>query len=360
MDERNYGIDLLRIGAMFMVVILHTLGQGGILGSATALSHQYEIAWFLEIAAYCAVNCYALISGYVGVNTEFKYYKIIVLWLQVVFYTLLITLIFSLIYPKQVTGITWFNAIFPVSTIRYWYFTAYFGMFFFIPFFNKLLNSLSKTGLKCLGITIFVIFSIWQIVWQTELFAPGGSYSLMWLALLYLLGGIIKKLDFTNRFKKWQLLVIYAFCITCTWAFKFVFEKYPIHNINPSLLVNYISPTILFSGFALLMFSIKLNIRNKVIIWLVKFLSPLSFSVYIIHANPLIFNNVLPGKFASYVRYSSVHLVVAVLFSALSIYLICSIIDIVRYYLFKILKVSAFYRNIENKHREDITVKSIV
>ena len=30
---RNYGIDLLRIVSMFMVVLLHTLGQGGILKS---------------------------------------------------------------------------------------------------------------------------------------------------------------------------------------------------------------------------------------------------------------------------------------------------------------------------------------
>ena len=29
--ERNYGIDLLRILSMFMVVVLHILGQGGAL-----------------------------------------------------------------------------------------------------------------------------------------------------------------------------------------------------------------------------------------------------------------------------------------------------------------------------------------
>ena len=33
MTERNYGIDLFRMLAMFMVAILHVLGQGGILGN---------------------------------------------------------------------------------------------------------------------------------------------------------------------------------------------------------------------------------------------------------------------------------------------------------------------------------------
>lgn len=31
MSERNYGLDLLRMAAMFMVILLHILGQGGIL-----------------------------------------------------------------------------------------------------------------------------------------------------------------------------------------------------------------------------------------------------------------------------------------------------------------------------------------
>ena len=34
--ERNYGIDLLRLVLMYMVCMLHTLGQGGILGVCQA------------------------------------------------------------------------------------------------------------------------------------------------------------------------------------------------------------------------------------------------------------------------------------------------------------------------------------
>ena len=31
--KRNYGIDLLRLVAMFLVVVLHVLGQGGVLAN---------------------------------------------------------------------------------------------------------------------------------------------------------------------------------------------------------------------------------------------------------------------------------------------------------------------------------------
>ena len=81
--ERNYGIDFLRILSMMFIVILHSIGKGGILDNATILSPQYKIAWYLECFACCAVNIFALISGYVsyrGKEEKIKYSNLINLW----------------------------------------------------------------------------------------------------------------------------------------------------------------------------------------------------------------------------------------------------------------------------------------
>lgn len=115
---------------MFMIVILHVLKQGGVLDGARALSPQYEAAWLLETAAFCAVNCYGIISGYVGVDGKYRFSNIALLWLRVVFYTLGITAIFWIFAPEYVGVKQWQNAMFPVMTEQYWYFTAYFAMFF--------------------------------------------------------------------------------------------------------------------------------------------------------------------------------------------------------------------------------------
>ena len=45
--KRNLGLDLLRMVAMFMVAVLHVLGAGGVLNSATPLSPDYVTAWLL-------------------------------------------------------------------------------------------------------------------------------------------------------------------------------------------------------------------------------------------------------------------------------------------------------------------------
>lgn len=45
MIEKNYGIDALRMLAMFMVTILHILTQGGVLNSTVIFTSQYETGW---------------------------------------------------------------------------------------------------------------------------------------------------------------------------------------------------------------------------------------------------------------------------------------------------------------------------
>lgn len=80
MKEKNYGIAGLRILAMFMVVILHILTQGGVLNASGRFTSQYEAGWLLQTAAFCAVDLYALISGYVWVYAEYRYRNIVELW----------------------------------------------------------------------------------------------------------------------------------------------------------------------------------------------------------------------------------------------------------------------------------------
>ena len=77
MKERNKGIDILRILSMYMVVILHILSRGsGLLTNLTPPgSVAWNLAWFLEIACYCAVNCFILITGYLMIERPAKLSK---------------------------------------------------------------------------------------------------------------------------------------------------------------------------------------------------------------------------------------------------------------------------------------------
>ena len=86
--KRNIGIDLLKIVSMLMIVTLHMLGHGGVLDNMPPMSRCYQVAWLIEIACYGAVNCYALASGFLTARCNIR--KLMELWLQVMFYSLLI------------------------------------------------------------------------------------------------------------------------------------------------------------------------------------------------------------------------------------------------------------------------------
>ena len=163
------------------------------------LSIKYEIYWFLKIASYCAVNCYGMISGYVMYDKKFKYSNIIYLYFQVLFYTLTIGAIFYFIMPDCVSKKQMIQYLIPIFNC-YWYFTAYFALFFIIPFLNKMIKNLSDKEVKILLITITVIYSALPTLFYNQIFNLNAGYSFIWLMFLYLTGACIKRLSSTINY----------------------------------------------------------------------------------------------------------------------------------------------------------------
>lgn len=338
--ERNYGIDLLRMVSMVMVAVLHVLGQGGVLRTAGRLEDQtnFEAAWFLEIAAYCAVNCYALISGYVGIRAKYKYTNIIMLWLQVFFYTGLITLLFSHVYPEMVGEEQIWNAFFPAVKYEYWYFSAYFGMFFFIPLFNAAVEHLSQQRMRAVLIAAIVLFSVIPSVFRTGLlgsaqgnvFWISNGYNIMWLSVLYLLGAYLSKYRSFSTLPTPALFWLYLLCVYLTWQLKF-------HTEHGEVAVHYTSPTILLAGMFLLLLFSRFQVRSRPVRTCIRVLSPAAFGVYLIHTHPLIWEKIMLRRYCDLAEFETWRMVFAVLCAALCIYAVCTAIDLIRHFLFKAL-----------------------
>ena len=117
-QERIVGIDILRILSMFMVVVLHVLGHGGILANAEALSFKWFIVSGIEALCIIGVNCFALITGYVNGEKTFKLKNIINLGLQVFFYSIVISMIFYICGFAQFSLKGFIGFLFPVISNR--------------------------------------------------------------------------------------------------------------------------------------------------------------------------------------------------------------------------------------------------
>lgn len=71
-----------------------------------------------------------MISGYVMVKSKNKIARLLGLWMEVFFYSVISVVIMSVITPENVGIIDIVKSFLPVCSQRFWYFTAYFLMCF--------------------------------------------------------------------------------------------------------------------------------------------------------------------------------------------------------------------------------------
>ena len=333
LNQRNYGVDLLRLLAMLFVVILHILGRGGVLENASNIS--CDLGYLLEIFASCAVNIYAIISGYV-IYTEkekmFKHSKYISIWIPVFFYSFSIGLIAFLLKGTDIISIKeLFKSAMPVTFYKYWYFSSYTGLFFIIPFLNKFMQKLSTKETTILISILFFTFSCYGFL--TDPFKLDRGYSLIWLIIMYLFGAFFKKCSIPQKVKTSYAITALIICILITW---FIYNFSPI--FNRAFLI-YPSPTIVLSALCWLIIFSKLNIKNS-LQSIIKFTSPAAFGVYLIHEQTIIRDNFITNKFIWICDYQLWLIPIITIGCALAIFLICLTIEIIRINLFKLLRIN--------------------
>lgn len=296
--KRNYGIDLLRIVAMFFVTALHIIGIGGIITGSRLLSPQFLTAQLLRMAMLCAVNCYALISGFVGWDKKPKLSGLISLWLRAVLYCIVITLFFSR--NHTLDSKSWLAALLPVTTGQYWYLTAYFGLFVLMPVLNLAVQKMPKRELTVTLGGIFLLFSILPISPLTDAFYLHDGYSVLWLAVMYLLGGYLGKHRVPDRLSGGKWLLIFAGAVLFAWAPRMLaLWLKPIlwYNAYGNILIEYTSATIVMAAVSLLALFSRLRLPEQTGKRISR-LSAHAFGSYLLHAHPLVFRYLLENNFA--------------------------------------------------------------
>ncbi len=345
--SRNYGIDLLRIISMLSVVFLHVLGHGGILKLPLALE-KFSLVWFIEIFAYPAVNCFVLISGYIGYKGEKVFPKIqnlLNLAFTVVFYSVSLFLIFNFFGPEPLGIKELIKSFFPIIFKKYWFFTAYVGLFLLSPLLNLLVY---KSSFKhaFIYLIVFAVFGIVCTVYDS--FSLLGGYSVIWLVFIYLVGAIIKKYDLNKLFSRkiWLLILLSAFIIT--WVSKIALQLSNISFLTnrSGILVSYVSPTIILMAIALLCLLSKTNF-NPAFSPVISFFATSAFSVYLIHENPLIRTSLMSKIHGLIGNFSFVPFTLSIIGCALAIFLVCILIDKIRILIFKLVRIDKLSALIE-------------
>lgn len=341
MNNRDYNIDLFRIIAMFFIVILHVLGNGGILSSLNHSEANYWILNFIEATAYCGVNCFGLISGYVMVEKNIKSKSILNLWFQVLFYSLILSLVFFIFVPETRSVQNVVCAFMPIMLRQWWYISFYFVLYFFIPFINTGLKHITQNEFSKLLLAILVGVCVVDSIIPCDAFLLNAGYSPIWLIIMYLFGAYVKKYDLRRKSTPAKCIIGFMLMVTITllgemfiyFATLKVFGQAKYENT----LMSYTSITIVLASIFLLLFVININL-NDFVVKVVRILAPATLGVYLIHCQPLVFKyskDILP--FLS--DEPLIFILAFVLISSLIIYVSCSLVDLIRIRIFKLIKV---------------------
>ena len=351
--ERDYGIDLLRILSMLMICLVHILGQGGILNNPGVEPRIHRVLWFFECIAYCAVNCYALISGYVGLNARHRFANLLSLWLQVLFYSFGIALIYRNVLQGDMSRIQLLGYMMPVAHNKYWYITSYFGMFFFLPLVNSGVQALPKHRIRSILLALMVLFSCLPRLLNLDPFSIKSGYSPLWLLFLYLLGAYIKRYAVPS--KTWpgclKWIGVYLLSTLVTWVYTIGPERV-IHSDRTSdirfALLNYTSPTMLLCAISLLLAFANLPpVRRKIIKKLILLITPATLSVYLIHTHPVVWEKIVRGCATRFAGLPLPGMLLGILFSCFLLFTVCVCIDILRLALFRLVGVQPYCERCE-------------
>ena len=228
-DGRMANLELLRITAMLLVVVLHFLGKGGWLTSLKepVITLRGYLAWGIEALAIVAVNVYMLLSGYFLVESPFRVKRLLRLLLQIWFYAIGIGIVATALgYVHSEGSFSYWLALlcFPVSVRHYWFMSAYVFMYLFIPVMSQGIKKLTKKQLQAVIFLQIFMFSVIKSVMPGGLSTDGRGYDLLWYLRVFMIAAYIRLYGLPFFKSARRSLFVYLISGAGIFGFTFLFR----------------------------------------------------------------------------------------------------------------------------------------
>lgn len=335
--ERSYGIDLLRILSTMMVLVLHVFSNGGVLNQLVPGTSNYYVGWLLEAMCFCAVDVFAIITGYLMVDRKVEYWKFIPRWFQAWTISVVVTVLYKMFAEGgRVSAKEWLTCLFPVTYSQWKYLTEYFIVVLFMPYINLAIRGMSVHHYRVVLIMIFG-FSVWTTVSFSDPMNLLGGYSAVWIGLLYIVGALIKKTELDKRVSKVFAVGGFFTCALLAYGSKvcevFLNGRMTRLTQGTGFLMNYVSPAILLCAVFLLIFFSQVKTVSIRLIPVIRWMSSVSFGVFLIHTQTIIRTRFYIPVFSGIAGYATAVFLMIVISSTLGIYLLCGMLEYVRQYL---------------------------
>lgn len=327
-NQRETGFEILRIISMFLITCVHVLNYGGMLEFAGGGTLESQFMQKLIYSFFTtSVNIFILISGYFLVKSKFKLKKLIKLWFQVFFYSLVsyvVTIIvFNVTFDKQI----FIGSLIPIINNNFWFISTYFLLYLFSPFLNNMIKNTNKKQYKILMIGILIFVYLTSRFRISNVASLNIGYSFLWFCVLYIVGAYFK--IYPPQIKKNLIFLIYIFCIILTWII-FLFPPADSLGFFNFSVENYNSPLVFIASVSIFLLFRNIKIKSEKFNKVICFLSACMFGIYLFQESYikdfLYFDVIKVQNFYN----SSIQPWINVLYIAMLIFLLGLIVEIIR------------------------------
>lgn len=326
--QRQSNMELLRVIAMFMVLVVHSdFAALGLPDKAEFTTGTIPALWrtLVESAALVCVNLFILISGYFSIKLKWK--SMANFLFQVLFWSTLPYVGAVLVGLKPWdTGLI-LNCL---AAKDYWFPQEYLLLMLLSPALNAFTDNRPSKEVATVIVAFLVVECTmgWLDIWPS-VFRRG--YSVLSFIGLYLIGRYISTTGIASAIGRTKSLTAYMACTLLTTAgivaaTCLIGQKDDAQDAT-YVMMSYASPFVILASISLLVLFTKFRFQSKI----VNQLGASAFAVYLIHVN-------------SYVMYPAILLPVRTIYSKLNalesaiiipvyliaIFLFCVLLDRVR------------------------------
>ena len=367
--QRDAGPELLRIFAMFLIIMSYLAVHGGI--KYDSLSVNSAVLEMMKTGDI-GVDIFILISGYYSIYSSPRLKKGVMLIAQTIFYSVATLAVVGIFSSGVFSKTNLFYSLIPfISDKGNWFIVVYIIMYALMPFINGGLRNLSKRQFFGMLLLIFTAGTILPDTFQyIGKLQDYGISKLVWFIFMYSLGAYLRLYPVKLSEKRGLCAVLWVGSALFTMLFRY-FYAVDLYNKNgkfggiKGLIIYFFSDisrpgfmSVVFSVLSLILFT-SLKIKGNKLLFAV---SGSTFGIYLIHDSTwmrrFLWDNIAPVKFIA----ESGRFIPAALGVILLIFIVCSVIDIIRKNLIeKPLFNSSLYSKAETAFKSliDKTLKKV-
>ena len=193
--NRNLGIELFRIVCMLLIIAFHMSDHGVIsINSSMPITGNWLTLALARLGGAIGNCAFVIIGGYLLCMKEFDSRRVIKLWLQTLFYSIICGLIAFKIGVIDVSVKSIIMMLLPITYNEYWFISSYLILMLLVPFLNPLLKGMSRNH-------ILLFIFLYTIGSYIKIYSIQGhlKYLLYGFILMILVTGSIWGIAYVNQ-----------------------------------------------------------------------------------------------------------------------------------------------------------------